>query len=289
MLLITNSQDSNEMIDSMLRMSDRDFDKLSRLIYSDYGIKMPVSKKTMLEGRLRKRLHANNMSTYEQYCEYLFSNEGMEKELVHMIDVVSTNKTYFFREPSHFTYIQDELFPHFRAENKTTLKVWSAAASTGEEAYTIAITIEEFLRERRSFDYSIYCTDISTQVLQKAALGIYENQRVSGIPFDIKKRYFLKSKDVNNPRVRVIPELRRRCTFDRFNLMDRRYVTPTEYDIIFCRNVLIYFDKSTQEEVINKLCTRLKPGGYLFLGHSESITGITAPLKTIKPTIYKRI
>lgn len=270
-------------------MGDKDFEKLSRLIYSDYGIKMPITKKTMLEGRLRKRLHFNNMSSYEEYCDYLFSSEGMEKELIHMIDVVSTNKTDFFREPAHFSYLQEELLPDFKQENKGPLRIWTAAASTGEEPYTIAITIEEFFKERRAFDYSIYCTDISTQVLQKGVLGIYENQRVANIPIDIKRKYFLKSKDPSNPKVRVIPELRKKCTFDRLNLMDKRYNTPTDYDIIFCRNVLIYFDKPTQEEVINKLCSRLKPGGYLFLGHSESITGIDAPLKTIKPTIYKRV
>lgn len=270
-------------------MADKDFDKLSRLIYNDYGIKMPVTKKTMLEGRLRKRLNVNNMESFDQYCSYLFSEEGMEKELVHMIDVVSTNKTDFFREPAHFSFMQEYLLPLFRDEGKSNVRIWSAAASTGEEAYTLAITLEEFLSSRRYFDYSIHCTDISTQVLRKALTAIYDEHRVANIPMAVKRKYFLKSKDTTHPRVRVRPELRKKCTFERFNLMDDRYHTPHDFDIIFCRNVLIYFDKPTQEAVINKLCGRLKSGGYLFLGHSESITGISAPLKTIKPTIYKRL
>jgi len=277
------------MLGAMIRMTDKDFDKLSRLIYSDYGIKMPASKKTMLEGRLRKRLNVYNMSSFEEYCNYLFSPEGMDKELIHMIDVVSTNKTDFFREAAHFSFMQDQLLPLFRERGNGALKIWSSAASTGEEPYTIAITIEEFLQERRDFDYSIYCTDISTQVLQKGILGIYEAQRVANIPLELKRKYFLKSKDATQPKVRVVPELRKKCSFDRLNLMDKRYDTPSDFDIIFCRNVLIYFDKPTQEEVINKLCQRLKTGGYLFLGHSESITGISAPLKTIKPTIYQKV
>ncbi len=273
----------------MTRMADRDFEKLSQLIYCDFGIKMPVSKKTMLEGRLRKRLQANGMSSFEQYCDYLFSPDGMERELVHMIDVVSTNKTDFFREEAHFSFMQEHVLPDFKEHNRGVLKVWSAAASTGEEPYTIAITIEEFQKDRKAFDYSIYCTDISTQVLQKGVLGIYDQQRVATVPMEIKRKYFLRSKDASQGKVRVIPELRKKCTFDRLNLMDKRYNTPCEFDIIFCRNVLIYFDKQTQEEVINKLCSRLKPGGYLFLGHSESTTGIRTPLKTIKPTIYRKL
>ncbi|XOV93421.1 MAG: CheR family methyltransferase [Bacteroidota bacterium] len=276
------------MTGTMQKMCDEDFEKLSHLIYNDYGIKMPYTKKTMLEGRLRRRLNENNISSYGEYCDFLFSKEGMDKELIHMIDVVSTNKTDFFREPAHFTFLKEEVLPAYKKDNKSHVNIWSAAASTGEEPYTIAITLEESMDKKRAFDYSIYCTDISTKVLQKGVTGIYENHRVTNIPFEIKKKYFLKNKDVNNPTVRIIPELRKKCTFDRLNLMDKLYHTPSDYDIIFCRNVLIYFDKPTQEQVINKICARLKPGGYLFLGHSESMTGIDAPVKTIKPTIYKK-
>jgi chemotaxis protein methyltransferase CheR len=272
------------------RLKNKDFEKLSHLIYTDYGIKMPMSKKVMLEGRLRKRLKANNLETYAQYCDFLFSKAGMAKEVVHMIDVVSTNKTDFFRESAHFNYMNDVLLPEYLEKNNgKPLQLWSSASSTGEEPYSMAITIEEFLKKRKLFEYSIHCTDISTQVLEKGVQGIYDEGRVVNIPLKIKQQYFLKGKDENRKLVRVIPNLRKKLTFDRLNLMDSSYDTPNDYDIIFCRNVLIYFDKATQERVINKLCERLKPGGIFFLGHSESIAGITVPLQTIKPTIFRKI
>lgn len=273
-------------------MTDNDFKRLSTIIYNDYGIKMPQTKKVMLEGRLRKRLKANNMSSYEEYCDFVLSNEGMQKELVYMIDVVSTNKTDFFREPGHFDFMNEVLLPQIQKERPhEPLKIWSSACSTGEESYTIAITIEEFFRSNgtRSFDYSIHNTDISTQVLKKAVGAIYDESRVINIPMEIKKKYFLRSKDRDERTVRLIPELRRKMTFNRLNLMDPSYNVPHNFDIIFCRNVLIYFDKEVQEKVINKLCDRLRPGGYFFLGHSESVTGMNVPLKQLKPTIFKKI
>lgn len=272
------------------RMSTAEFNKLSKLIYNNYGIKMPIKKKIMLESRLRKRLKATNITSFKVYVEYLFSDKGIKNELVNMIDVVSTNKTDFYREPSHFEYLTDFILPKF-SEDKSgkPLKIWSSASSTGEEAYTVAMVIEEFLNGKQSFNYSIHCTDISTQVLKQAIEGIYNIDRVYKIPFNIKRKYFLKSKDKINPTVRVIPRLRKKITANRLNLIDDIYKVPFEFDVIFCRNVLIYFDKPTQEKVINKLCARLKSGGIFFLGHSESLTGMETPLKTIRPTIFQKI
>ncbi|MBL4705334.1 MAG: protein-glutamate O-methyltransferase CheR [Flavobacteriales bacterium] len=278
------------MINKLEYMLDSDFRKLSNLIFNDYGIKMPMSKKVMLESRLRKRLKANNMTTFNEYCKFVFSDEGIRNELVHMIDVVSTNKTDFFREPLHFEYMSEFLLPrHLNKPRREPLRIWSSAASTGEEAYTIAITIEEFLQKEKLFDYSIHCTDISTRVIEKAVDGIYDLERVGRIPMEIKKKYFLKNKDPEKPMVRVVPALRRKLTFNRLNLIDDVYKVPHDFDLIFCRNVLIYFDKPTQERVINKLCMKLKPGGIFLLGHSESVSGINVPLRAIKPTIYERI
>lgn len=273
-------------------MTDKDFKRLSVVIYNDYGIKMPETKKIMLEGRLRKRLKANNISSYSEYCDYVLSDQGMQKELVYMIDVVSTNKTDFFREPGHFDFMNEYLYPTYAKErNNEPLKIWSSACSTGEEPYTIAITLEEYFKSinKKAFDYTIHCTDISTQVLKKAVGAIYDESRVINIPLEIKRRYFLRSKDREERTVRIIPELRKKLTFNRLNLMDEAYAVPHNFDIIFCRNVLIYFDKEVQEKVINKLCDRLKPGGYFFLGHSESIAGMKVPLKQLKPTIFKKI
>lgn len=272
-------------------LSDKEFSKLSSFIYQEYGIKLPPVKKIMLQSRLHKRLKALGMFSFKEYLEYVFSKKGQEEEVIQMMDVVSTNKTDFFREPTHFEYIQHSLLPQIgRNFSKINpLKIWSAACSSGEEAYTIAITMEEYMAQDQNFDYRILGTDISTKVLQTAYNATYPIDRIDIIPIQLKKKYFLKSKDIANPRVRLTPNIRKKVSFDRLNFMDSTYSIPGEFDIIFCRNVLIYFDKDTQEKVINKLCTKLKSNGIFFLGHSESLTGISAPLKQLKPTIFEKI
>lgn len=270
------------------KMSNSEFNRLSEFIYNGYGIKLSPIKKIMLQGRLQKRLRENNFRTFKDYIEYIFSPEGMNNEVIHMIDAVSTNKTEFFREASHFDFMKDKLLPEFLESGQEHLKIWSAAASSGEELYTIAMVISEFLENKNRFDYSILGTDISYQVLQKATLAVYSKERIERIPVSLRNKYFLKSKNSAVPTVRVIADLRNKTSYQRLNLMDDSYNVPSEYDVIFCRNVLIYFDRPTQERVINKLCQKLKPGGYLFLGHSESLTGLNLPVKQVKPTIFRK-
>jgi len=271
-------------------LSDSDFRKLSDFIYTNYGIKMPPTKKGMLQARLQTRLRENNMSSFKEYCDFVFSLKNGDSEVIHMIDVVSTNKTDFYREAAHFDFMLSEILPEFHTSSPgEILKVWSSACSSGEEVYTVGMVINEYLEGKKHFDYSILGTDISTRILNKAANAVYNEERVSNIPLALKKKYLLRSKDRENPSVKVIPEIRQKTSFLRLNLMDMEYhAIPKNQDVIFCRNVLIYFDRPTQENVINKLCSRLKPGGYFFLGHSESITGIDVPLKQIKPTIFKK-
>jgi chemotaxis protein methyltransferase CheR len=272
------------------QLSDADFVKLSSFIYSNYGIKLPLSKKIMLQSRLASRLKVNNIPSYGEYTKFVLSGTAGETEIIHMIDLVSTNKTDFYREAMHFDFMREVVLPEFLAkETKEPLKVWSAASSSGEEAYTIAMVISEFMENSRRFDYEILGTDISTRILEKATLGIYPIDRVDVIPLAQKKKYLLRSKDQENPKVRIIPALRSKTKFQRLNLMDPSYNVPKEFDLIFCRNVLIYFDRDTQEKVINKLCSHLKKGGYFFLGHSESISGIDVPLKPLKPTMFVKI
>ncbi len=270
-------------------ITESDFLRIGDFIQSNFGIKMPLAKKVMLESRLRTRLRATGITTFKAYTDYLFSEEGMRNEVVHMIDMVSTNKTDFYREPMHFEYMLTHVLPTLYKEYGTNpIKIWCAAASTGEEPYTIAITLEEFKQRNTGIDYSVYCTDISTQVLEKAHLGIYKPDRIIDIPAPIKTKYFLKSKDSLNVTARVIPEIRKKLTFNRLNLMDDVYKTPGHFDIIFCRNVLIYFERKIQEMVINKLCDKLTENGYLFLGHSESIAGYNVPLKMVKTSMYRK-
>lgn len=273
------------------KLSNEDFNRLSDFIFNQYGIKMPMAKKIMLQSRLQKRLRELNIVDFKEYVDYVFSKEGQDNEVIHMIDVVSTNKTDFFREPVHFDFLSNVVIPELMAEptSQKFLKVWSAGCSSGEEPYTIAMTLQDCKEKYPGFDFSIFGTDISTRILKSAIEAIYKENRVEEVPLLIKRKYFLKSKDRANPTVRIIPDLRKKVSFGRLNFMDSSYNVPDSFDVIFCRNVLIYFDRETQERVINKLCTKLKTNGFFFLGHSESITSMQVPLKQIKPTIFRKI
>jgi chemotaxis protein methyltransferase CheR len=273
------------------KLTDDEFKRLSEFIFHEYGIKMPPVKKVMLQSRLQKRLRELNIANFREYVDYVFSKEGQDNEVIHMIDVVSTNKTDFFREPVHFEFLTNVAVPEFLKENhdKGTLKIWSAGCSSGEEPYTISISLSELKDRYPGFDYSVFGTDISSRILHSAVEAIYKENRIEGIPINLKRKYFLKSKDRTNPTVRLVPEIRRRVSFGRLNFMDPTYQVNENFDIVFCRNVLIYFDRETQERVINKLCTKLKYNGIFFLGHSESITSMQVPLKQIKPTIFRKI
>lgn len=266
------------------------FRQLSAFIYFQVGIKMPEVKKTMLESRLQKRLRALSIDNFNDYLEYLFSKEGLSKELIHMLDVITTNKTDFFRESAHFEDLVQLVIPEFiQKEGFKPIFVWSAGCSTGEEPYTLAMILEYELERSIIPGYRIFATDISTDVLEKAMDAIYDIKKIENLPLEIKKKFFLKHKDSNCQTVRIKPELRLKVCFDRLNFMDEAYCTPDLFDVIFCRNVIIYFDRITQEKVIQKLCAKLRPGGYLFLGHSESLTNLNVPLKNIKPTVFKKL
>jgi chemotaxis protein methyltransferase CheR len=272
-------------------LTDKDFERLSLFIYNNYGIKLPLNKKIMLQSRLKSRLKENNIATFKEYCEFVLSGRGGEAEIINMIDVVSTNKTDFYREAVHFDFLNQKALPEMLIEQDLNhLKVWSSACSSGEEPYTLAFVLSEFREQFPNFDFSILGTDISTRILDKARIAIYPIDRVDVVPLAEKKKYLLKSKDTENPSIRIIPELRAKTRYARLNLIDDSYTgIPRDFDLLFCRNVLIYFDRPTQEKVIQKLCGHLRVGGYFFLGHSESISAMDVPLKQIKPTIFQKI
>ncbi len=275
-------------------LSERDFLRLSEFIHNEFGIKMPDSKKVMLESRLQKRLRCLGIQSFPEYCDFLFSPEGMNNELIHMIDVVTTNKTDFFREPNHFDYLVQKTLPVLMtgrgAGINNTLMVWSAGCSTGEEPYTLAMVLSEFAEKCPGFRfrYMILATDISTRVLDKAKQAIYDHERVEPIPMSMKKKYLLKSRNRSNDLVRITPALRESVRFRRLNFIDGDFGMREPMDIIFCRNVLIYFDRPTQEMILNRFFRHLRPGGYLFLGHSETLHGMDVPLVQVAPTIYRR-
>jgi chemotaxis protein methyltransferase CheR len=270
-------------------LSQNDFNKLSHFIMTEYGIKMPPEKKIMLQSRLQKRLKALNLSNFKDYVQYLFSPVGQSEEVIHMMDVVSTNKTDFFRESTHFDFLLSEALPEIIGiKGSHQVNIWSAGCSSGEEPYTIAITMSEYRQKHSNFNYAITASDISTQMLEKAASGIYPEDKISDLPLALKAKYFLRSKNRDDKKVRVIGELRNKIQFYRQNLLYLPSFHVPEFDIIFCRNVLIYFDRSNQNIILQKLCSNLKTGGYLFLGHSESITGLELPIEQIKPTTFRR-
>ncbi len=269
-------------------LSTADFRKFSAYIYDQFGIKMPDIKRVMLQGRLLKRIRDLKMTSYSQYRDYFFSPEGQSKELYNFLSVVTTNKTDFFREPVHFDFMRNNALPEFHNEGRRHVSIWSSACSSGEEPYTVAMVMNEYLAQNPGMSFDITGSDISQNVLEKAARGVYPESAVAMIPMDLKRKYLLRSKNRENPTVRVAPLLQKNFSLKYLNLMDSVYDIKDEFDIIFCRNVLIYFDRETQEKVVQKLSDKLRKGGYLFIGHSESLSNMDVPLTNIKPTIFKR-
>ena len=272
-------------------ISARDFARLRELIYDQAGICLGLEKKTMLEVRLKRRLKALNLDSYRDYCDYLFGHQGLREEIVHLIDVVTTNKTDFFREAGHFNFLVERLLPEFTSRYGTARRflVWSAGCSTGEEPYTLAIVLSEYELAHPGFRFRILATDISTTVLGKAELGIYSSEVAAPVAAALRKKYFLRSRDRDSNRVRIVPELRQLVEFRRLNFMDSGYELSEKVDAVFCRNVIIYFDRPTQESILRKLSHCLLPGGYMFVGHSETLHDMDLPLLPVEPALYRRI
>jgi chemotaxis protein methyltransferase CheR len=270
-------------------ISKKHFDRLAAFIYDYSGIKMPPSKLTMLEGRLRRRLRATGKPTFDAYCDYLFKGGGLEQETIYLIDAVTTNKTDFFREPNHFTFMRNHALPDIMARGTRSIRAWSSACSTGAEPYTMAIVLEEFSQQNSNTPYTILATDLSTEVLATAHRGIYPTEMVEPVPPDLRQKYVMRSVAKDRREVRIIPKLRSKVGFARLNLMDERYSIGDAVHIIFCRNVMIYFDKETQAGVLSRLCDCLLPGGYLFIGHSESVAGFDLPLRTVANTVFQKL
>ncbi len=271
-------------------LSDSEFQKLSVFIFNEYGIKLPIQKKLMLQGRLRARLRERNHISFADYIDFLFSSEGQQIELIHMIDVVTTNKTDFFREPDHFDFLYNTVLSQFNKKKfGKTFQIWSAGCSTGEEPFTIAIIMSEFKALHPGFDFNILATDLSSRALNNAKVAIYTDDKVEVIPISLRKNYLLKRKDATRKEVRMVASLRNKVTFERQNLMELNKYNKNGFDVIFCRNTLIYFDRPTQIKVVTGLTNKLNKGGYLFIGHSESLLNEHhLPVERIAPTIYKK-
>ena len=274
-------------------MSSRTFARFSDLIMDQLGIRMTSGKKVMLESRLRKRIIQLGLGSYDEYYEFVIASKlKKEKEFPVLFNMVTTNKTDFFREPTHFDYMVQNVLPELtRADSpmfKRHIKIWSAACSSGEEPYTLAMVVSEFCRTCSGFSFSLLATDISTKVLQHGIAGIYNETRVEPVPLQMKKRYLMRSKDKSSM-VRFKPEIRSLITFKRLNFMDSDFRIAQKMDIVFLRNVLIYFDMPTQKKVLKNICRNLNTGGHLFIGHSESLHAMDLPVTMVAPSTYKKL
>ena len=270
-------------------LKNSDFEKISKLIYEQCGINLHEGKRELVKARLGKRLRAGNYNSFSDYCHYVTTAEGTD-ELIAMIDSISTNLTSFFREESHFVRLKLIISSILEKNNphgfKGRFKMWSAGCSTGEEPYTLAITVKETAGQK-PFEATILATDISTKVLRIAQAGIYPHEKIKNIAPSILKKYFQIGTDHSEGHYRVKNELKSMIDFQRFNLM-HKFTAQVHFDTIFCRNVMIYFDKQTQGVLVNKFYDSLSKGGYFFVGHSESLTGLNHQFKYIEPSVYQK-
>ncbi len=276
------------MIDE-LKLTERDFKTVQKLIFDLAGISLANSKQVMVHGRLAKRLRSLNLSSYSEYIDIIASGRDPD-ETTKFINALTTNKTDFFREKHHFDYLLTSVFPALRdkanAGRPKKLRIWCSASSTGEEPYTIAITVREFFGLNTDWDIRILASDIDTDVLSKASSGVYEADRLADVPLHIRQNYFTRESRAEDARWTVKPVIRDLITFRRINLQDSPWQINTTFDIIFCRNVMIYFNAETQTALVERFAEKLDPEGHLIIGHSESLFGISNRFKPLGETIY---
>lgn len=264
-------------------ISDQEFALFQRLIYKIAGISLSDAKKVLLVGRLARRLKVYEFSSFTEYYRMLADGHHPE-EMQTMVDLLTTNETYFFREPKHFEFLRDEIIA--KRTSPCSFRVWSAASSTGEEAYTLAMVLAESMPDGL---WDIVGSDICTRVLEKAASGHYSLARTEGIPSAYMQKYCLKGVRSNAGTFLVIAELRNKTRFCQINLTNPIKADIGQFDVIFLRNVMIYFDADTKTKVVNNLLPRLKSGGHLIIGHSETLNGLKiGPLDAVRPTIYRK-
>ena len=266
-------------------ITPEEFQRFRTIIYDESGITLSDQKRTLLASRLTKRLCELRIETFSDYYEKV-TRDPTREEFTRTLDLISTNKTDFFREPKHFEFLRDKILPSL--ERGKRIRIWSSACSTGEEPYTIAMTLFENVQSPQQREFKILASDLSTRLLAKAPDGVYDEERFRDVPPDVLRRHFLCGRGDSAGFFKVKPHLASVVKFRRINLMDDQFPIKTPLDLIFCRNVMIYFDRPTQQTRINKFHRYLKPGGCLFIGHSESLQWIDYPFKTVAPTIYRK-
>lgn len=269
------------------RFTDKDFIYIRKLVAEKTGIHLSEAKRDMVYSRLSRRLRTLNLDRFDRYCELL--KDDKHDEMVQFINAITTNLTAFFRENHHFEYLKNTVLPGlFRTKADKRIRIWSAGCSTGEEPYSIAVIVKELARSHPGWDIKILATDLDTNVVQKASSGIYSMQRVNGISKERLHNYFQKSSDIKTDEIRVARELRELITFKQLNLM-HDWPMKGPFDVIFCRNVVIYFDKNTQRKLFDRYANLLSDDGHLFIGHSESLFKVSDRFKLIGGTMYQKI
>lgn len=282
-------------------LTEAAFRRFSALVTSKLGIRMPHAKMVMMQSRLLRRLRELKLQNFEEYQTLLFDSENAALEQAHFFDLITTNKTEFFREPDHFTFLLKTVLPNTRLSSThcctqgqpsakpAKLMVWSAGCASGEEAYSLAMVLSDHASKHPSFDYSILASDISSRVLAQAKEAIYPQSKIGPIPEDYRKAFLLRGKTAQRGNIRISAKLRAKVHLVKLNLMEETYGIQEPMDLIFFRNVMIYFDRQTQLLILARLCSILKPGGLLFISHTESILGATLPLQQLGPSIFQKI
>lgn len=279
------------VISASCSMTRNEMNRVAGFIGKHVGIQLPMSKQSLVEGRLRKRLEKLGISSFSDYLDYALETPEGVQEQAELVDVITTNKTNFFREPEHFKFLVEKAVPQLvktRAPGNNKLMVWSAGCSTGEEPYTLAMVLKEAEAARRDFGFEILATDISHSCLRTASQGIYDEAKIEPVNEDLRKKYLLRSRQPDVSLVQMGPEIRSKIRFDQCNLMDRSFSIKQVMDVIFCRNVMIYFNNEIKQSLVEKFERQLCPGGYLFVGHSESLSGLKSGMEQVAPMVYRK-
>jgi len=270
----------------LITITDEEFRKLSEYIKSNYGIHLKQEKKALVNGRLQNVLIQSNFKNFSEYYNYVIHDKSGEAT-VNLLNKITTNHTFFMREPEHFYYFRDEVLPYLKENVRNNdLRIWSAGCSTGEEPYTLAMILDEFFgAEKAMWDSKILATDISKRALEAAGNGKYGNQDIAPLPLNWKMNYFERVDDSSSV---VCDKIKKEVIFRSFNLMNKTFSFKRKFHVIFCRNVMIYFNNEVKWDLINKFYDATEEGGYLFVGHSESFNREAMRYKFIKPAIYRK-
>ncbi len=270
----------------MQDMTDKEFSIISEYIKNNYGISLSVDKKSLVYSRLRNILDKKGFNSFTQYYDYLINDKtGMASST--FIDKMTTNHTFFMREVDHFEYLKNVVLPYIESTSKDRdVRIWCAGCSSGEESYTLEMILKDYFRNKGNWDTELLATDISTSILKKAIRGIYTKDQIRPLSEEWKKNYF---KPINDSQVEVIDDIKKSITYRKFNLMENKFPFKRKFQVIFCRNVMIYFDDVTRTNLIKKFYDASEKGAYLFIGHSETLNNIETNYEYIMPAVYRKI